>query len=87
MDVRAKQRLCYHGASLTLSCMAAVSPHVISAVRFFSVGGIGNSETGTLAAFRSLLKINLRVNQRGKKFRYRASFSTRTKVSRFQSGA
>ncbi len=33
MDVRAKQLLCYHVAWLLSAGLAAVSPHVISAVR------------------------------------------------------
>jgi hypothetical protein len=32
MDVRAKQRPCFNGSSLTQSCVVAVSPHVISIV-------------------------------------------------------
>ena len=32
MDVRAKQRLCYHVVLFPLACVVAVSPHVISAV-------------------------------------------------------
>ncbi len=35
MDVRAKQRLYYDVACFPLACVAAVSPHVISAVRCF----------------------------------------------------
>jgi len=35
MDVRAKQRLSYRVVRLTRSCVAAVSPHVISAVSRF----------------------------------------------------
>ena len=37
MDVRAKQRLSYHVVFLTRSCVAAVSPHVISIVRLLLV--------------------------------------------------
>ncbi len=37
MDVRAKQRLCYHVVRLTLAGLVAVSPHVISAVGRLSV--------------------------------------------------
>ena len=33
MDVRAKQRLCYHAALLPLACVNSVSPHVNAAVR------------------------------------------------------
>ncbi len=33
LDVRAKQRLCYRGVFLPLTCVVAVSPHVISTVR------------------------------------------------------
>ena len=36
MDVRAKQRLSYQRVFLPLACVAAVSPHVISAVGHFS---------------------------------------------------
>jgi hypothetical protein len=36
MDVRAKQRLSYQLVFLTRSCVLAVSPHVISAVRQLS---------------------------------------------------
>ena len=35
MDVRAKQRLCYHVAWFLSACVSAVSPHVISTVRLF----------------------------------------------------
>jgi hypothetical protein len=38
MDVRAKQRLCYERVFLPLTCVVAVSPHVISTVgRLFDV--------------------------------------------------
>jgi len=33
MDVRAKQRLCFHVVLFPLACVVVVSPHVISAVR------------------------------------------------------
>ncbi len=34
MDVRAKQLLCFNGVSFPSRCVAAVSPHVISTVRY-----------------------------------------------------
>jgi hypothetical protein len=37
MDVRAKQRLSYHVVLFPLICVLAVSPHVNSTVRCFSV--------------------------------------------------
>jgi len=36
LDVRAKQRLCFHVVRQTLACVLAVSPHVNSAVRRFA---------------------------------------------------
>ncbi len=39
MDVRAKQRLSYRVVRLTLACVSAVSPHVISAVGQLRVDG------------------------------------------------
>jgi hypothetical protein len=35
MDVRRKQRLCYHVVFLPFACVLAVSAHVISSIRLF----------------------------------------------------
>ena len=51
MDVRAKQKLCLNVARQTQTCVAAVSPHVISSVGRFIVEVQDNLNTHNASAF------------------------------------